>query len=166
MKRTALLAAILLAGCKEKPKPPVDDFVKLRPGDTIQYIGELTAKNILAHLKPCPEAEANRAAFLKVSPLLNHLDYHSKSGLAQAERTIECLRPWALKLKDDCQRAAIREWLDYYNDRAREGRADLAKGDPDDVGMRLMKAFQAENVKALAWEEKHPFPPMPQCEDK
>lgn len=102
----------------------------------------------------------------KLEPTLGNVDYTSVRSVKSAEKSVVCLRPWAMAIADPCQRKELLGWLDYYEDKIRVANGKLAQGDAETALQRIIREVEEKKEAARVWEVSHPFPKMPQCEDR
>ncbi len=126
--------------------------------------GRAQVAAFIEKLTPCPD-EADTAALDKLYPILGHIDVKAGYSLDAAEKSIACLRPWAMTLADPCQRNGILHWCDYYEGKIGEARENLAHGIPETSEEKYWREQREKEIKVRTWTDKHPFPKLPQCSD-
>jgi hypothetical protein len=152
--RTALLfiAALLLSSCDKS-------------------VTERSVAKAISDLKPCPKEVDDAVADVilpRLSPTYNSA--YSASEMSHGEldawqSRIDCLRPWAASLKDPCQRAAAKHWLDFNEGQLNECRDIVRRGTSEweQRQAEYEKREELERQNVAVYCQKNPVPDPPQC---
>lgn len=178
----ALALSFLRKGLKSQHAPTQPDAASRsgRPGQGETLPGNTTSssalsstsaggsgtllKAFIASAMPCPK-EADSAALDKLYPILGHIDSKSVASLNAADKSIACLRPWAMGIADTCQRDGLLHWLEYYDGRIAQWRVELAEKRAETDSEKYNRERHEEERRTREWVQAHPFPKMPQCSD-